>query len=411
MAGIWGNIEDDEPQGGLLGGLQRGFTNPLTLGGLALLSGEGFGGAAQGMRMGMGFDEQRRADQQRRQYQGLLQDPSVTGAIPPEMLKIAQMAGPSGGPEFLAKYLDPARTADLDYKKALTQKAQREAAGGSTKYGKTGAVFQDPNTGAFYTMQFAEDGTTRIAPVQVPSQASPPAAPAPDSEGVGRFSAPAMASQQAPIPLVPARGVDVVGDEMYSRSTGAPVRNVGSNLSEAERQKKVGQETGERQMAQPKAFAAMTSADAKSDVVLKTIAEARQMVGPYTAGFGGATLKNLPGTAARDLSAKLDTLKANAGFAELQTMRDNSPTGGALGQVAVQELAMLQATITSLEQAQTPKQLSDALVSYETFIRESKVRRKQAYEATYAGAGSSQAPASPNDGWTDVGGVRIREKR
>ena len=49
MAGIW-NIPEDEPQG-LLGGFQRGLTNPLTLSGLGLLSGEGFGGAMQGARM------------------------------------------------------------------------------------------------------------------------------------------------------------------------------------------------------------------------------------------------------------------------------------------------------------------------------------------------------------------------
>lgn len=191
------------------------------------------------------------------------------------------------------------------------------------------------------------------------------------------------------------------------------VREVPKNVAEEARQKKVGNEMGERQMAQPKAASSLAAIDAKADIVLKTIGEARQMVGPYTAGLGGAALSNLPGTAARDLSAKLDTLKANAGFAELQTMRDNSPTGGALGQVAVQELAMLQATVTSLEQAQTPQQLSQALDAYETFIRESKVRRQQAYEATYGGAQPmmqpSQAPAG--DGWTDVGGVRIREKR
>lgn len=200
-----------------------------------------------------------------------------------------------------------------------------------------------------------------------------------------------------------------LGDRYGQPNPVAPdqmVREVPKNVAEEARQKKVGNEMGERQMAQPKAASSLAAIDAKADIVLKTIGEARQMVGPYTAGFGGAALSSIPGTAARDLSAKLDTLKANAGFAELQTMRDNSPTGGALGQVAVQELAMLQATVTSLEQAQTPQQLSQALDAYETFIRESKVRRQQAYETTYGGA----QPAA-GDGWTNVGGVRIREKR
>lgn len=129
MAGIWG-FDDDEPQG-LFGNLQRTIMSPAFLAGAGLLSGEGFGGAAQGMRMGMAFDEQRRGDRQRQQFQGLLQDPSVTGAIPEPMLRVAEMAGASGGgPEFLAKYLDPARDADLAYKKALTEKAMKDVATG-----------------------------------------------------------------------------------------------------------------------------------------------------------------------------------------------------------------------------------------------------------------------------------------
>jgi hypothetical protein len=199
-------------------------------------------------------------------------------------------------------------------------------------------------------------------------------------------------------------------------------RSIPKDVAGEEAQKVIGREGGERQMGQPKAQAAMAAADAKSDVVLRTIAEARQMVGPMTAGFAGAPLSAIPGTAARDLSAKLDTLKANAGFAELQAMRDNSPTGGALGQVAVQELQMLQATITSIDQAQTPEQLSQALNAYERFIQESRVRRRQAYDAVYGGQtqqspggaalqGRGGQPFVDPEGWTDVGGVRIREKR
>lgn len=172
--------------------------------------------------------------------------------------------------------------------------------------------------------------------------------------------------------------------------TAPPVASVPKNVAEEARLRKVGTETGELQAGAPKAEASLRAADAKSDVVLNTVAEAKQMVGGLTAGFSGSILSNIPGSGARDLRAKLDTIRANAGFAELQAMRDNSPTGGALGQVAVQELAMLQATITSLEQAQTPAQLSKALDDYEKFVRESKVRRKQAYDATYGAARQPQ---------------------
>jgi hypothetical protein len=192
-----------------------------------------------------------------------------------------------------------------------------------------------------------------------------------------------------------------------------PTAVVSKDVAGAEREKVIGRETGDRHMAAPKAQAALQAADAKSQVVLKTLDEAEKMVGTLTAGFPGAVLSNLPGTAARDLSAKIDTLKANAGFAELQAMRDNSPTGGALGQVAVQELAMLQATITSLEQAQTPQQLTKAFQDYRTFIQESKVRRKLAFDMTYGGAQMPgiDVPQGGSDGWEEVDGVRMRVKR
>lgn len=53
---------------------------------------------------------------------------------------------------------------------------------------------------------------------------------------------------------------------------------------------------------------------------------------------------------ARAIWNAVNTVKANLGFDALQAMRDASPTGGALGQVAVQELEMLQSTVASLDQ-------------------------------------------------------------
>lgn len=68
--------------------------------------------------------------------------------------------------------------------------------------------------------------------------------------------------------------------------------------------------------------------------------------GPFAAGSGR-----------RDLESKITTIKANVGFDRLQKMREESPTGGALGQVAVQELVALQATLGSLDLDQSPEQL------------------------------------------------------
>ena len=106
--------------------------------------------------------------------------------------------------------------------------------------------------------------------------------------------------------------------------------------------------------------------------VLETVKEATNLVGITTAGVGGYAAK-LPATEARDLKNKLDTIKANLGFDRLQQMRDNSPTGGALGQVAVQEINALQATVASLDQMQSPAQLLAGLAKikkhYENWLK------------------------------------------
>lgn len=104
---------------------------------------------------------------------------------------------------------------------------------------------------------------------------------------------------------------------------------------------------------------------AQADSVLKEVRDAKALVGFNTAGVGGV-MANVPATDARDLAAKLQTVKANLGFDRLQQMRDQSPTGGALGSVAQQELAALQATVASLDQMQSPKQLRAALDKVES---------------------------------------------
>jgi hypothetical protein len=76
-----------------------------------------------------------------------------------------------------------------------------------------------------------------------------------------------------------------------------------------------------------------------------------------TTGLVGGALSGVGGTGARDLSGILDTVRANVGFDYLNAMRQNSPTGGALGQVTERELAMLQATAGNLEQSQSEEQL------------------------------------------------------
>lgn len=98
--------------------------------------------------------------------------------------------------------------------------------------------------------------------------------------------------------------------------------------------------------------------------VLSAVSDARNLVGINTAGVG-SSLAAIPGTDARDLQSKLETIKANLGFDRLQQMREQSPTGGALGAVAVQELTALQSTVASLDQGQSRAELNKSLEKIE----------------------------------------------
>jgi hypothetical protein len=98
--------------------------------------------------------------------------------------------------------------------------------------------------------------------------------------------------------------------------------------------------------------------------VITTIGEARNLVSGWTAGLGGS-LAFLPSSEARTLQNKIQTIKANLGFDRLQQMRDASPTGGALGQVAVQEINYLQSTVATLDQLDNPEALRAALTRIE----------------------------------------------
>ena len=81
-----------------------------------------------------------------------------------------------------------------------------------------------------------------------------------------------------------------------------------------------------------------------------------------SSGFVGNMLKGVGGTDAYNLASDVETIQAILGFKELQEMRDASKTGGALGQVALRELDLLQSTLASMKTGQSGPQLQRNLM-------------------------------------------------
>lgn len=116
----------------------------------------------------------------------------------------------------------------------------------------------------------------------------------------------------------------------------------------------------ERQQEESKKLK-MAATKKKFENVTSLIGKAIDQTGFYTTGLTGAVVGNVPGTDPYDLRRTIDTIKANIGFDRLQQMREESPTGGALGQVAVQELTALQSVLGSLDANQDSEQVLENL--------------------------------------------------
>lgn len=128
---------------------------------------------------------------------------------------------------------------------------------------------------------------------------------------------------------------------------------------------------------------ALSSKEDQFGLLSDLVDVAKSQSGTWTTGFIGAAASRVPGTPAYDLSQTLETLKASAGFETLQEMRDNSPTGGALGQVTERELALLQATWGSLQQSQSQSQFEANLDRFNRQLQQSWDRVNRAYERDY----------------------------
>jgi hypothetical protein len=246
-------------------------------------------------------------------------------------------------------------------------------------FGKTGAIVQGSD-GSFYSVQFGAGGQRKIEKLEVGGS--------PQAAGANGTEVPAA----PPIALTPSRGVEFQGDTAFDKATGAPVRNIASNIAGGEKAKVVGRETGQGQMNLPKSQIALEQSKIQNDSVDASIDQALKQADNYTTGFTGAITSNIPGTKAHDLANTLSSIKANLGFDKLQALRDSSPTGGALGQVSEQENRLLQSVWGSVEQSQSSAQLKENLGKVKALRQRFQALKQQAYDMDVARFGKANVP-------------------
>lgn len=176
---------------------------------------------------------------------------------------------------------------------------------------------------------------------------------------------------------------------------------VADSEAEAARKKKLAEAEAERAAAAPKKIAAYQQALSASEGVVGEIDKALGNVNNWSTGYVGARLRDQEGTDAYDLAATIETIKGNLGFDRLQQMRDNSPTGGALGAIAVQELVALQSTVANLDPNQSKPQIEAALKKVKGHYEKWQKSVADAIAEEQARASSQRPAAAPaaSGGW------------
>ncbi len=153
--------------------------------------------------------------------------------------------------------------------------------------------------------------------------------------------------------------------ELLLTSLTAQQKNATTDLQRQILQGKIDDAQAKRDEKIEKQLASAEGVASGTQVVLTKIDEAEKLLGRTTTGVG-SYLSVIPGSDARALASALSTIKARLGFDQLQQMRNASPTGGALGQVAVKELEALQAALASLDQGLDQKTLKTNLDQIKT---------------------------------------------
>lgn len=115
------------------------------------------------------------------------------------------------------------------------------------------------------------------------------------------------------------------------------------------------------QAAQEKKQASIEEAKSQAGLIRQTIKDIkdRKLIGYDTAGPAGSSW--IAPLDYPDLAEKLNTIAGNIAFTTLNKMRQNSPTGGAVGQVSDRDMALLASVKGSLSQRQSPQQLEQTL--------------------------------------------------
>jgi hypothetical protein len=151
----------------------------------------------------------------------------------------------------------------------------------------------------------------------------------------------------------------------------------------------------------PQATTALKTFDSTSDNLIKDLERLKKH--PGLSNITGVIAGRTPSLTAqgREAQALYDKIIARGGFQELQSLRQSSPTGGALGNVSNQEGQSLRQAFGALDRTQDASSIRNEIDRLVENIGGAKTRVREAFDMTYdykntTPRSNAAAPATPN---------------
>jgi hypothetical protein len=302
--------------------------------------------------------------------------------------------------ELQSMLADPNRTEDekaaIRVQLKLQQTADQKAA---DDLAKSGVGLMQLNDGRI--VRYAKTGTgveivgapeTRIGSFSPLATPAPTGTAGPSAEslrfGNAAISAPvpgmtAPAAAPTPAPAAPAAAPAAAGPAINPFAGVTPEQKAEATARVA------------KQKTLPKVRQTVRALEDKTELVDDAINQALALADTTTTGIIGSFWQSVPGTDAYKLRSILNTIGTNVGFDALTEMRQNSPTGGALGNVSDTENKLLQGTIAALDQGLDAQSLRANLEAVRRARNGALRRVREAFDKdfgdTYAGSADSNS--------------------
>ncbi len=163
--------------------------------------------------------------------------------------------------------------------------------------------------------------------------------------------------------------------------------------------KTTGAGQAERQLDLPQARSRMAATDAKMDRLATAAQSILDDDGLWQAVGLGQGLSRIPASAGARVKAKIENIQSQAGLAVLQDMRDNSKTGGAVGQVSNFEQQLFQNNLAPLGNLNvSPEDYRRAVQTLLDYAVSTKGRFRDAFLFTYPELSGNQEVGSGDVG-------------